>query len=120
MPERRSTPDVIDGIYVRGTGGLVQLANVVNVEETVGPKELNHFNRVRAATVTANLAPGITIGRALDDLDAIFESELPPGIRRQFSGQSREFRDSGTKLYWWPSERVARAADSLVVGSRPP
>ena len=41
------------------------------VTESVAPKELNHYNRVRSATITANLAPGKSLGEALDDLDAI-------------------------------------------------
>jgi multidrug efflux pump len=99
-PSQRATPDVIDGIYLRGKGGLVQLANVVNVRETVAPKELNHFNRLRSAMITANLAPGVTLGQALDDLDRIADEHLPAGIRRDLTGQSREFRDSGSKLYF--------------------
>jgi multidrug efflux pump len=97
-PSQRATPDVIEQLYVRGTGGLVQLANVVSVRETVAPKELNHHNRQRAATITANLAPGVSLGQALDDLDRIREAELPK-IRREFKGQSREFRESSQKLY---------------------
>jgi multidrug efflux pump len=69
------------------------------VQETVAPKELNHYNRVRSATITANLAPGVALGQALDDLDRIVAEDLPPGIRRELSGQSREFRESSTKLY---------------------
>jgi multidrug efflux pump len=97
-PDERATPDVIDQIYVRAKSGLVQLANVVNVTETVAPKELNHFNRVRSATITANLAPGVTLGTALDALDGIAKSSLPPGVRRDLSGQSREFRESSRSL----------------------
>jgi multidrug efflux pump len=78
----------------------VQLANVVTVRETVAPKELNHHNRVRSATITANLAPGVALGQALDDLDGILASDLPPTIRREFSGQSREFKESSQKLYF--------------------
>ncbi|GJM44106.1 MAG: acriflavin resistance protein [Gemmatimonadota bacterium] len=99
-PEQRSTPQVIEEVYVRGDGGLVQLASVVNVRETVSPKELNHYNRVRSATVTANLAPGVALGQALDDLDRILAEDLSPSIRRDLSGQSREFRDSSSKLYF--------------------
>jgi multidrug efflux pump len=99
-PAERATPATIHDIYLRGTGGLVQLANVVNVRETVGAKELNHFNRVRSATITANLAPGVSLGQALDALDGITERDLPPTIRRQLSGQSREFRESSSKLYF--------------------
>ncbi|MDL1893485.1 efflux RND transporter permease subunit, partial [Sphingobacteriales bacterium CHB3] len=65
----RATPDAIREIYIRGSGGLVQLANVVRIDETLAPKELNHYNRVRSATLTANLRPGVSLGQALDDLD---------------------------------------------------
>jgi multidrug efflux pump len=98
-PTRRSTPDVIPEVYVRGDGGLVQLANVVSVKETVAPKELNHYNRIRSATITANLAPGVSLGQALDDLDRIRTEDLPAGIRREFAGQSREFKESSRALY---------------------
>ncbi len=99
-PAGRSTPDIIDQIYLRGTGGLVQLANVVTVTETVAPKELNHFNRVRSATITASLAPGAGIGQALDDLDRIWKNDLPSAVKRDLGGQSREYRDSKGTLYF--------------------
>lgn len=99
-PAQRSTPSVIDEVYLRGDGGLIQLANVVKIRETVGAKELNHFNRVRSATITANLAPGVALGTALDALDGIVKNDLPAGIRREYSGQSREFKESSSKLYF--------------------
>jgi multidrug efflux pump len=98
-PGQRATPDVINEVYVRGDTGIVQLANVVKVRETVAPKELNHYNRVRSATISANLPPGVALGKALDDLDRIRAENLPPSIRREFSGQSREFRESSESLY---------------------
>ncbi len=98
--EGRSTPDIIEQIYLRGSGGLVQLANLVTVEESAAPKELNHFNRIRSATITANLAPGVGMGQALDDLDRIWRDELPPSIKRDLAGQSREYRDSKNTLYF--------------------
>ena len=98
-PAARATPDAIDEIYVRGTGGLVQLANVVRVEETLAPKELNHYNRVRSATISASLVPSISLGEALDDLDLIAQEKLPPGIKREFAGQSLEYKSSSATLY---------------------
>ncbi|MGD9548942.1 MAG: efflux RND transporter permease subunit [Candidatus Krumholzibacteriia bacterium] len=99
-PAGRATPDIIEQVYLRGSGGLIQLANVVDVVEAVAPKELNHFNRVRSATISANLAPGVGLGQALDDLDAIREAKLPPTIKHDLAGQSREFRDSKGTLYF--------------------
>jgi multidrug efflux pump len=104
-PTDRATPNTIDGIYLRGANGLatpvwVQLANVVNVKETVAPKELNHFNRVRSTTITASMVPGVSLGQALNDLDRIADTSLPPTIKRDLTGQSREFRESSSALYF--------------------
>jgi multidrug efflux pump len=98
--EGRSTPDIIEQVYLRGVGGLVQLANVVNVRESVAPKELNHFNRVRSATITANLAPGASLGQVLDELDSVWRNELPPTVKRDLAGPSREYRESKGTLFF--------------------
>jgi len=99
-PESRSTPDAIQNIYIRGNGGLIQLANIVKVEKTVAPKELNHYNRIRSATISANLIPGVTLGQALDDLDRVAQQKLPAGIKREYAGQSLEYKTSSSALYF--------------------
>jgi multidrug efflux pump len=76
------------------------MANVVNVVETVSPRELNHFNRVRSAALAANLAPGVTLGRALTDLKAVARRSLPAGVRTDLAGESREFAESSGGLYF--------------------
>jgi multidrug efflux pump len=99
-PQDRSSPTVIDGLYLRGREGLVQMASVVMVQEKVAPKELNHFDRVRSATLSANLPPGVTIGKAIADLRAIARRTLPAGMRTDLAGESREFVESSGGLYW--------------------
>ena len=94
----RSSPSIIDGLYVRGSSGLVQLASVTRVHEAVAPRQLNHFNRVRSATLTASLAPGATIGKALADLNGIAKRVLPAGVRTDLGGASREFVESSGGL----------------------
>ena len=86
---------------MRGDSGLVQLANVVHTTEAVGPKELNHFNRQRSATITANLIPFVSLGKALDDLDQITNTSLPQDIKRDYGGQSREYKESSRGLYFF-------------------
>jgi multidrug efflux pump len=97
---KRATPAAIENIYLRGTGGLVQLASVVKMEKTVAPKELNHYNRIRSATITGNLVPGVTLGRALDDLDNIARTALPAGVKHEYAGQSLEYKSSSSGLYF--------------------
>ena len=99
-PQDRSSPASIDGLYLRGREGLGQMASLVKVQEKVAAKELNHFDRVRSAIVSANLPPGVTIGRALSDLQGIARRTLPAGMRTDLSGESREFVESSGGLYW--------------------
>ena len=99
-PARRSSPDAIRELYVRSKQGVVQLANVVRVRETLAPKELNHYNRIRSATLTANLAPGVSLDRALNDVDRIVAEKLPASIKREYAGQSLEFKSSSSSLYF--------------------
>jgi multidrug efflux pump len=100
-PDDRRTPTDLDDIFVRGRGDtMVQLSNIVRAEETVAPKELNRFNQLRAATISANLAPGYTVGDALAFLESAAERVLPDTARYDFSGPSREFKESGATLYF--------------------
>jgi multidrug efflux pump len=95
----RNTPADLTSIYVRARdGSLVQLSNLARVRETVAAKELNHFNRARAAIITANVAPGATLGEALDFLDRSSAELLSPSFRTDLDGVSREFRESGAGL----------------------
>ncbi|MFN3543387.1 MAG: efflux RND transporter permease subunit [Thiobacillus sp.] len=98
-PAARATPDNLTALYVRGRdGSLTPLSNLVAVSESVAAKELNHFNRQRAAIISANIAPGYTLGEALAFMDQAAAETLPPTVRTALDGQSREFRESGQTL----------------------
>jgi multidrug efflux pump len=100
-PNARATPSDMTGLYVRGSEGqLVQLSAVAQINEGVGPRQLSHFNRVRSATLTGNLAPGFTLGEALDSLFASGDEVLPQGSSVALSGESRELEESGNALYF--------------------
>jgi multidrug efflux pump len=100
-PRARATPSDMTGLYVRGRdGGLVKLEALATVKEGVGPRELNHFQRVRSATITAGLAPGFTLGEALDSLSRIAREVLPKGSATALAGESRELDESGSSLYF--------------------
>src|SRR5216117_111115 len=97
----RATPSDMSGIYLRGRGGqLVQLAALAKVEEGVGPRQINHFNRIPSFTLSASLMPGLRQGEALDSLDAVARRGLPAGSTTALAGDSREFRESGGALYF--------------------
>lgn len=94
-PGDRAVPSDLRGLYLRASSGaLVQMENVVRIEETVAPRELNHFNKLRSATITANVAPGFTQGDGLNFLTEAARRILPPNMQLDYDGQSREFRSA--------------------------
>jgi multidrug efflux pump len=96
----RSNPDDLASIYVRNDDGLmVPMNNIIRVEERVAPKELNHFNKLRSATVTATIAPGYTVGDALAFMEDAASRVLPASAQTDLAGQSREFKEASTSLY---------------------
>ncbi|HEX6559567.1 MAG TPA: efflux RND transporter permease subunit, partial [Longimicrobiales bacterium] len=100
-PQERATPSDIEGLQVRGKNrALVQLDAVTRVEERVGPRQLNHHNRVRSFTLSASLAPGFTLGAALDSLRTVAAQVLPAGSTVDLAGESRELSESGNTLYF--------------------
>ncbi|MBB1486634.1 efflux RND transporter permease subunit [Oceanospirillum sediminis] len=99
----RATPSSLSSVYVRSQSGqMIQLSNLVSIKETVAPRALNHFNKLRSATIKASLAPGMTQGEALEWLQHTVEETAKEmdiiGIQLDYSGQAREFIQTGDTL----------------------
>jgi multidrug efflux pump len=77
---------------------MVPLSSVVTANETVAARELNHFGQRRAVTITANLAPGTSLGEAIDFLEESARRHLKPGYAVDYNGQTREFKQSSSAL----------------------
>ena len=76
------------------------MSNLVDVREGVAPQSLNHFNRLRAVKVTGTLAPGYTIDEALKAMDEAAQGRAAAAAQTGLDGQSREFRASGSEIYF--------------------
>lgn len=95
----RNSPQDIAAIFVRGRNEtMVPLSSLVSWKESVTPRELNHFGQRRAVTITANLAPGTSLGEAVEYLEAAARKHLPSGYAIDYNGQTREFKESSSAL----------------------
>jgi multidrug efflux pump len=95
----RATPTDLANLYVRSrSGALVPLASVVTLQERAEAGSLGRFNRLRAITLSAGLSPGYTLGQAIDWMRATARTELPPTAQVDYSGQSREYLQSGSAV----------------------
>ncbi|NCW56092.1 MAG: efflux RND transporter permease subunit [Gammaproteobacteria bacterium] len=99
--EDRATVDDLGNLYVRSSrsGEMVPLAALVTVEESAGPSSLRRFDRLRAITLSANLAPGYALGDALDYVEQVIREEIPSGVQVSFDGESREFKQAGGGIW---------------------
>jgi hydrophobe/amphiphile efflux-1 (HAE1) family protein len=102
-PVFRATPDQLASMYVNGRDGmLVPLSNVIDYREAVAPKELDHYNRMRAATISGALTPfpGNSMGKVLDQLRSIAQEEIAPNMRLAWKGEAKEFFDANSATYF--------------------
>lgn len=95
-PDQRATVDDLTNIYVRSgsSGELVPLSNLTTVRSTADAGQLNRYNRLRAVTISGNLAAGYTLGEALEYLENIVRTELPATAQIDYKGESRELKES--------------------------
>jgi multidrug efflux pump len=101
-PEQRATFADLRSIFVRSerSGELIPLSNLTRLEDQAGPGQLNRYNRLRAVTISASLAPGYALGDALDYLEGIVRAELPITAQLDYRGESLEFREASGALYF--------------------
>jgi multidrug efflux pump len=101
IEERRQTPSDLDNIYVRSeeSGLLIPMSNLVQLVEVAGPVDLRRLDRMRSITITATLNEGYSLGAAISDFEDIVREHLPPGVRLNYDGESREYKNTGNTIY---------------------
>ncbi|HUB09528.1 MAG TPA: efflux RND transporter permease subunit [Myxococcales bacterium] len=95
-PKDQQNPAALDQIYVHAaTGGLVPLSTFSHFEHTQVPLVINHQGQFPATTLSFNLAPGASLGDAVDAIQAAqVAMGLPPGVHASFQGTAEAFRES--------------------------
>jgi multidrug efflux pump len=99
--QQRNKPLDLKSIYVKNSvQQMIQLDNLVDLSESVSPPQLYRYNRFNSATVSSGLAPGVTIGEGLDEMDRIAKETLDDSFRTALAGESKEFRESSSSLFF--------------------
>jgi len=95
-PDREKPLD-LTSIYVKSnTGQLIQLDNLVTVAEQSSPPQLYHNNRFMSATVSAGLAPGMSISDGIEAMERAKVKVLDDTFTTDLSGESRDFVESSS------------------------
>ncbi|MFP4391878.1 MAG: efflux RND transporter permease subunit [Desulfohalobiaceae bacterium] len=89
------TPELLRTVYVRNSQDeMVSLDNLVEIQESIGPSEIHHFNRLRSSTISASTPPGVALGDAVSQLEQYLEQEMPQGADYELAGMSQVFEES--------------------------
>jgi len=97
--QQRNKPANLKSIYIRSDKGeMIQMDNLIELTEGIAPPQLYRYNRFVAATVSAGLAEGRTIGEGLEAMDAIAAEVLDDTFRTALTGESKEYRESSSSL----------------------
>lgn len=93
----RDTPLDLTSVYVKSnTGQLIQLDNLVSVEEQSSPPQLYHNNRFMSATVSAGLAPGMSISDGIEAMERAKAKVLDDTFTTDLGGESRDYVESSS------------------------
>ncbi|MDA9505750.1 acriflavine resistance protein B [Bradyrhizobium sp. CCBAU 11386] len=96
--EERLAPQAIGSYYVKtATGSMLPLSTVVSTETATDPNALTHYNQLNCATFQAVPMPGVTIGQAVDFLEAEAK-KLPAGFSHDFLADARQYVHEGNQL----------------------
>jgi HAE1 family hydrophobic/amphiphilic exporter-1 len=100
-PQYQLDPSALSMLYIRSTHGqLVPLNTVVSLQEDVGPLIITHFGQLPSVTLSFNLKPGVSLGPAVEAVNAVARSILPPTISTSFQGTAQAFQASLKGMGW--------------------
>ena len=101
-PRHQNDPSSLSRLYLRSTAGqLVSLDAIATITQSVGPLTINHQAQLPAVTISFNLAPGISLGTAVDQIRGMErEIRMPPTVSGAFSGSADAFQKSLQGMGW--------------------
>ncbi|MBN8247591.1 MAG: efflux RND transporter permease subunit, partial [Verrucomicrobia bacterium] len=98
--ESRLRPTDLDRVFVRNAAGsLVQLSSLVTHTEGAAPNAINHYARLRSASITAS--PGaVPIGTVVAQVETLLQDELPAGFLYAWEGDAKNLADANQEIWW--------------------
>ena len=102
LPEFQRDPDALARLYITASNGkLIPLSAVAKLSRGVGPMTISHVGQLPSVTVSFNLAPGVALGTAVDEIHKLqMDLHLPATISASFQGSAAVFQSSLAGLGW--------------------
>lgn len=92
---QRRDVSILNKLYVKSAGGrMIPLSTIIRVSNSVGPDNLPHLNRYRAANISAELAPGVHLNQVVREVKTLLAQKLPEDIQYHFVGAVKDYLES--------------------------
>ena len=95
--ERINRNDISDlrSVYVRSSrGDMISLDNLVTIDEGISPAAIYRYDQYTSATVSAGLAPGVSLAEGIKEMERIKQEVLGDNFKTTLAGQSRDYQES--------------------------
>ena len=98
--QSRLTPEDLDKVFVRNNKGqLIQLSSLVTHEQGAAPNSINHYGRLRSASITAS--PGtVPIGTVVKEVEGMLARDLPAGFLYAWGGDAKSLNETSNEVWW--------------------
>ncbi|MDE1895133.1 MAG: efflux RND transporter permease subunit [Xanthomonadaceae bacterium] len=102
LPAQTATPDALNRIYVKSSSGkMVPITAFTRQESTLAPSEVTHENQYTTMDLSFNLAPGVSMGQALQIIQSTAANMRMPGdIKLNVGADFRRFQQSRSGMLW--------------------
>ena len=95
LPQFQAHPDSLSLLYFKSSDNrLVPLDSVAKFIYDAAPNTINHSGQLPAVTISFNMKPGVPLGNAVDEIQALADKTLPSTVSTSFQGNARAFQDS--------------------------
>ena len=95
-PQYQDEPGTLSLLYVRSSqrpAGAARHAGEVHAHRS-GRLQVNHSGQLPSVTISFDLAPGVSLGKALDEVQQARRDTLPATITTSFQGTAQAFESS--------------------------
>ncbi|UKJ08010.1 efflux RND transporter permease subunit [Solitalea lacus] len=92
----RNTEAGLNGAFVKNDKGeMVPINTIARLKRVYGPESLDRYNMFNSITVNVMPKPGFSTGDALERVEAMAAQKLPKGYSFEWTGMSKEEKESG-------------------------
>ncbi|MES2283986.1 MAG: efflux RND transporter permease subunit [Pseudomonadota bacterium] len=102
MPDQLATPAALGNLQLKtGTGGTTPLSAIATITERPAPLQVTHVAQFPATTLGFDTAPGVSLGRAVDQIkQAAKDIAMPASVTMTFLGAAGAYQNSLSNQLW--------------------